>query len=195
MQSTDTSGEDNKETAAATAHKKKTRKTHQRRGAADLLASRVVLAAVARALELVLGLCFLGGRVVMKRGGVRGEKTGRQHALRKLRHYCAAAPRHALRVTLLRETRRRTGLRAAQSAGLSASATAGNANDCRHRCCPRSAAAWRLDCHRRLATAAAAHRVPRHDAAQVRADGVDAVVLDLAVLGHHQVGGVALLSR
>lgn len=36
------------------------------------------------------------------------------------------------------------------------------------------------------------HRVPRHDAAQVRADGVDAVVLDLAVAGHDQVGGVAL---
>lgn len=34
--------------------------------------------------------------------------------------------------------------------------------------------------------------VPRHDAAQVRADGVEAVLLDLAALGHDQVGRVAL---
>lgn len=34
--------------------------------------------------------------------------------------------------------------------------------------------------------------VPRHDAPEVRADGVEAVLLDLARLGHDQVRGVAL---
>lgn len=34
--------------------------------------------------------------------------------------------------------------------------------------------------------------VPRHDAPEVRADGVEAVLLDLAAVGHDEVGRVAL---
>ena len=37
-----------------------------------------------------------------------------------------------------------------------------------------------------------AYRVPRHHASQVGADGVEAVLLNLAVLVHDEVGCVAL---
>ena len=37
-----------------------------------------------------------------------------------------------------------------------------------------------------------AYGVPGHDASQVGADGVEAVLLDLAVLVHDQVGRIAL---
>jgi len=45
---------------------------------------------------------------------------------------------------------------------------------------------------KRTTTPENTHRDPWDHAAEVSAHGVDAVVLNLALLGHHQVGGVTL---